>query len=223
MAAPPARLLDLTRLISRAGRVLTGVDRVELAYLRALLARADACFGLVRTAIGYVLLDRAGMTALAQAVTGGHWGPPDWIARVSRLDPGPGAAQAMVRGQALARCLPPGLARMLRRHLPDGTVYLNTGHSNLTARVLQAAKQLPGGRVSVLINSLGATPAEELYILYARCAGILAAAGVDIVMPLVGRYATSMEMTGATITICHLDAELEALLTAPCDCAFWRV
>jgi len=32
-----------------------------------------------------------------------------------------------------------------------------------------------------------------------------------------------MEMTGATITICHLDAELEALLTAPADCAFWRV
>jgi len=80
-----------------------------------------------------------------------------------------------------------------------------------------------GGRVSILINSLGATPAEELYILYARAAGILAAAGVEIVMPLVGRYATSMEMTGATITICHLDAELEALLTAPCDCAFWRV
>jgi len=80
-----------------------------------------------------------------------------------------------------------------------------------------------GGRVSILVNSLGATPAEELYILYARCAGILAAAGVDIVMPLVGRYATSMEMTGATITICHLDDELEALLRAPCECAFWRV
>ena len=80
-----------------------------------------------------------------------------------------------------------------------------------------------GGRVSILVNSLGATPAEELYILYARCAGILAAAGVDIVMPLVGRYATSMEMTGATITICHLDDELEAMLLAPCECAFWRV
>ena len=30
---PPARLLDVTRLIRRAGRLLTGVDRVEMAYL----------------------------------------------------------------------------------------------------------------------------------------------------------------------------------------------
>jgi dihydroxyacetone kinase-like protein len=80
-----------------------------------------------------------------------------------------------------------------------------------------------GGRVSILVNSLGATPPEELYIMYARAAGILAAAGTEIVMPLVGRYATSMEMTGATITVCHLDDELEALLKAPCECAFWRV
>lgn len=42
-------------------------------------------------------------------------------------------------------------------------------------------------------------------------------------MPLVGRYATSMEMTGATITIIKLDEELERLLRAPADCAFWRV
>ena len=44
-----------------------------------------------------------------------------------------------------------------------------------------------------------------------------------IVMPLVGRYATSMEMAGVSFTICKLDDELETLLKAPCDCAFWRV
>jgi dihydroxyacetone kinase-like protein len=86
-----------------------------------------------------------------------------------------------------------------------------------------AADRPFGGRMSILVNSLGATPHEELYIMYARAAGILKAAGAEIVMPLVGRYATSMEMTGATLTVCHLDDELEALLTAPCDCAFWRV
>jgi len=36
-------------------------------------------------------------------------------------------------------------------------------------------------------------------------------------MPLVGRYATSMEMAGMSLTICKLDADLEALLKAPCD------
>jgi len=80
-----------------------------------------------------------------------------------------------------------------------------------------------GGRVSVMVNSLGATPPEELYILYRVVRGRLEAAGAQIVMPLVGRYATSMEMAGASITLCHLDDDLERWLTAPADCAFWRV
>lgn len=80
-----------------------------------------------------------------------------------------------------------------------------------------------GDRVSVLVNSLGATPHEELYILYRPIAKRLKEIGVTIVMPLVGRYATSMEMTGASLTICKLDSELEELLRAPANCAFWRV
>ncbi|EIM77331.1 dihydroxyacetone kinase (glycerone kinase), kinase subunit [Nitratireductor aquibiodomus RA22] len=89
---------------------------------------------------------------------------------------------------------------------------------------LQADRPLgKGDRVSVLVNSLGATPHEELYILYRRLAGRLSEIGVDVVMPLVGRYATSMEMTGASLSILRLDEELEDLLTAPANCAFWRV
>ncbi len=42
-------------------------------------------------------------------------------------------------------------------------------------------------------------------------------------MPLVGRYATSMEMAGATLTLCQLDGELERLLKAPAHCAYWTV
>jgi dihydroxyacetone kinase-like protein len=80
-----------------------------------------------------------------------------------------------------------------------------------------------GDRVSVLVNSLGATPPEELYLVYRRVAGQLRERGIEIVMPLVGRYATSMEMTGMSLTWCRLDDELEALLRQPCHCAFWRV
>jgi len=80
-----------------------------------------------------------------------------------------------------------------------------------------------GDRVSILVNSLGATPPEELYIMYRRARARLADAGVEIVMPLIGRYATSMEMTGATITLCQLDEELERLLKQPCHCGFWTV
>jgi dihydroxyacetone kinase-like protein len=32
-----------------------------------------------------------------------------------------------------------------------------------------------------------------------------------------------MEMAGMSLTLCKLDGELEALLTAPCDCPFLKV
>ncbi len=81
----------------------------------------------------------------------------------------------------------------------------------------------PGDRVSVLVNSLGATPVEELFIVYRYVARRLAAMQVEIVSPLVGRYATSMEMAGMSLTFCKLDDELEALLKAPCDSPFLKV
>ena len=80
-----------------------------------------------------------------------------------------------------------------------------------------------GDRISILVNSLGATPPEELYIMFARAKKRLDSLGLHVVMPLVGRFATSMEMAGATMTICRLDDELEALMRARADCAFWRV
>jgi dihydroxyacetone kinase-like protein len=80
-----------------------------------------------------------------------------------------------------------------------------------------------GDRISILVNSLGATPPEELYILYRRVRARLDPLGVEIVMPLVGRYATSMEMAGVSFTILKLDGELETYLKAPAHCAFWTV
>jgi dihydroxyacetone kinase-like protein len=90
-------------------------------------------------------------------------------------------------------------------------------------RILADVSLRPKDRVSVLVNSLGATPPEELYILYRRVAGRLDDLKIQIVQPLVGRYATSMEMTGASLTLCWLDEELERLLKAPAECAFWKV
>lgn len=80
-----------------------------------------------------------------------------------------------------------------------------------------------GGRVAVLVNSLGATPHEELYIMYHHISKVLRDLGVTAVMPLVGRYATSMEMAGASLTLMPLDGELEQLLKAPAASPFWRV
>lgn len=79
-----------------------------------------------------------------------------------------------------------------------------------------------GSRVSVLVNGSGATPIEELYLVFRRLQSNLSDMGVEIVSPMVGNYATSMEMAGASITIMTLDDELERLLKAPANNPFWR-
>ncbi|WP_415808319.1 dihydroxyacetone kinase subunit DhaK [Bordetella muralis] len=93
----------------------------------------------------------------------------------------------------------------------------------MLSRLMPELDLRQGDQVGVVVNSLGATPAEELYILFRRVAAVMRQKGIDIVQPLVGRYATSMEMTGASLTLMKLDDELERLLTAPADCPFWRV
>ena len=69
--------------------------------------------------------------------------------------------------------------------------------------------------VSVLVNSLGATPLEELYIIYRKAAQIIKGKGISIYSPYVGRYATSMEMAGASLSMLKLDDEFKKLLDAP--------
>jgi dihydroxyacetone kinase-like protein len=85
-------------------------------------------------------------------------------------------------------------------------------------------KDLPyraGDEVSVLVNSLGGTPLEELYILYRKVAPLLENKGISIYRPYVGRYACSMEMLGASLTLMRLDAELKRLLDAPAHTPFF--
>jgi dihydroxyacetone kinase-like protein len=77
-----------------------------------------------------------------------------------------------------------------------------------------------GDQVSVLVNGLGATPKEELYVMYRRVHQMLTALGVTVHRPYIGEYATSMEMAGASVSLCKLDGELRALLDAPASTPF---
>lgn len=78
-----------------------------------------------------------------------------------------------------------------------------------------------GDRVAVMVNSLGATPHEELYIMFRKLHGMLNELGVKIYRPYIGRFATSMEMAGASLTFLKLDDELAALLDAPAESPFF--
>lgn len=132
----------------------TGVDRVELAYLRHLLQEPQPLFGLVRSTLGYVLLDARGMRLLSTRLAGDQpWGAADrlsWFAR--KKGPHVQRAESDLRRFALARCTPQRLGRMLTRHLPVGTAYFNIGHSNLTDRTLWAIRHDLKARIFVMIH-----------------------------------------------------------------------
>jgi len=72
-----------------------------------------------------------------------------------------------------------------------------------------------GERVALFVNGLGATPVEELYILYRSVAEQLAGAGLSVRRVWVGEYATSLEMAGASVSLLRIDPELARLMDAP--------
>lgn len=155
MTLPPkAWLLDLTRLVSRLGSgPLTGVDRVELAYLSELLSRSEPLFALVRTRLGFVLLDRVGAQAIKAQAMGAPLGRTDLLGRLLWYgNPLRARAEADLRRLALARCPRWKLSAMLRRHLPTSIAYMNTGHANLTDHGLRSLRRVPGLRITVLVH-----------------------------------------------------------------------
>lgn len=80
---------------------------------------------------------------------------------------------------------------------------------------------LSGSEISIMVNSLGATPLEELYIMYRKLTDIFKAHNVTVHRPYIGRFATSMEMVGASFTVLKLDDELKRLLDAPASSPFF--
>ncbi|MGI8949590.1 MAG: dihydroxyacetone kinase family protein [Ornithinimicrobium sp.] len=78
------------------------------------------------------------------------------------------------------------------------------------------------GQVAVLLNGLGATKYEELFVVYARVAERLAEHGLDIVQPEVGEHVTSLDMAGLSLTLTYLDDDLARLWTAPAASPAYR-
>lgn len=69
-----------------------------------------------------------------------------------------------------------------------------------------------GDEVIVLVSGLGATPVMELYVLYNEIEKILEKKGIRVHRSYVGNYFTSLEMSGATLTVMKLDDELKTLM-----------
>lgn len=79
-----------------------------------------------------------------------------------------------------------------------------------------------GEEVCVLINGLGATSLEELYILSGNVREILDKKKIKVFRTFVGEYATSMEMAGASISICRMaDEEMKEQISMPVHTPFY--
>ena len=85
----------------------------------------------------------------------------------------------------------------------------------MSEQVLEDLPFRAGDRVAVLVNGLGATPPEELYLLFRKAHEVIEKRGVRIQRVFIGEFATSMEMAGASISLLKLDDELVSLLDAP--------
>jgi dihydroxyacetone kinase-like protein len=79
-----------------------------------------------------------------------------------------------------------------------------------------------GDEVAVLMNGLGATPKEELYIMYRKVDEILKEKGIKVFHVYVGELATSMEMAGSSISLLKLDDELKEYLSVSAHTPFFE-
>ncbi len=93
---------------------------------------------------------------------------------------------------------------------------------DLYKRIIEDSRLKSNDNVAIMINSLGATPLEELYIVSKRVNENLLQSKIKNIKTYVGRYATSMEMSGMSITTLKMSDNLKKNLLAPCECPFWN-
>lgn len=92
----------------------------------------------------------------------------------------------------------------------------------MVGRLLAERPEGAGSRVAPILNGLGATKYEELFLLWGIVARRLREEGLDLVGPEVGELVTSLDMGGVSLTLCWLDEQLEELWLDPADTPAWR-
>ncbi|HYI59071.1 MAG TPA: dihydroxyacetone kinase family protein [Microlunatus sp.] len=142
-------------------------------------------------------------------------------------------------GVAFAGCTMPGADHPLFT-VPDGQMGVGLGihgepgvseaplpraadlAATLVEGVLAEAPADDSRRIGVILNGLGTTKYEELFVVWRSAAKLLRAAGYTIVDPEVGELVTSLDMAGCSLTLVYLDDELEGFWRAPADTPAYR-
>ena len=85
----------------------------------------------------------------------------------------------------------------------------------LVDAVLGDAPEGAGSKAAVMLNGLGSTKYEELFVLFRDVNRLLGENGIEVHSPLVGELVTSLDMAGCSLTLMWLDDELQELHDAP--------
>lgn len=93
---------------------------------------------------------------------------------------------------------------------------------NLVDAILAERPADNSKRAAVILNGLGATKYEELFLLYSHVSVLLEAAGITVVLPEIGELVTSLDMAGCSLSVMWLDPTLEELWSSPADTASFR-
>ena len=92
----------------------------------------------------------------------------------------------------------------------------------LVSRLLEDRPAQASRRVVPIVNGLGTVKYEELFVLYGHVEKLLVEAGLEPIEPECGELVTSLDMSGASLTLFWVDEELERLWTAPADTPAFR-
>jgi dihydroxyacetone kinase-like protein len=95
----------------------------------------------------------------------------------------------------------------------------------MAEKVIRDIPLKSGDEAALLVNGLGATPADELFILFNKIYDVFAGYGIKIYRADIGEYATSLEMAGCSLSLLKLNPEFKTLLDAPAFSPFlpqWR-
>lgn len=92
----------------------------------------------------------------------------------------------------------------------------------LVSRVLAEAPEDDTKRIAVILDGLGSTKYEELFVVWGTVHDLLVEKGYTLVEPLVGEFVTSLDMEGIALSVEFLDDELERLWRAPAATAAFR-
>ena len=119
--------------------------------------------------------------------------------------------------------------------IQEGTMEYGIGHHGepgLIVESLKSAKEIAavlcekieadlklkhGEEISVIVSGLGGTPIMELYVLYDEIENYFTERDISVYRSFVGDYVTSLEMSGAALTVMRMKEEFKELLDFPVD------